>query len=520
MAKKKGLPRLRVKARIASKVMEKDLHAKAKVLMDDPEIILPECAEDCGSCPFRKTRSRMEKISKFKDNPNKLAKLAKSGDKLARAYAATIALAHENKTPYLATATYPAGTITYALRGKTPREKLIGVQNFDSPKWRVLSVLDLVNKKGLHFYSYGDEFICTGRFSRPPQEYVKLAAESIGAGKLEGDTYVCPHNPASTDHMEFDWISAGKKILICDQCTARIKNTLSKLAEGLAVPNVLSEFEISIVRPLETASGSDDCRGLLDKAVNKELLDKYSAGQMTNKELIEQHMESVHESLADMKKRVYVKGDRCYGDDMNAFVNEMSSDEVEKMAITGVLAKVEHPVVVDSGDSVNKLLSEYWSLYGKDALKGVVSAELAERYYKDDDESKKSPLKVIRDALRIAGHDAVVSQIPKYSGMSVYGIFADKVARAFKTGGQQSAAAILDGEKANDHRIRSMTHAFYLALGITSKSWKFTDEEREYGKHLQSFAKKLLESSETDDHHAAFIAFLREAGSPDDIKRV
>ncbi len=242
MAKKKGLPRLRVKARIASKVMEKDLLAKAKLLMDDPQIILPECAEDCGSCPFRKTRSRMEKISKFKDNPNKLAKLAKSGDKLARAYAATIALAHENKTPYLATATYPAGTITYALRGKTPREKLIGVQNFDSPKWRVLSVLDLVNKKGLHFYSYGDDFICTGRFSRPPQEYVKLAAESVGAGKLEGDTYVCPHNPALTDHMEFDWVSAGKRILLCDQCTARIKNTLSKLAEGLAVPNVLSDF--------------------------------------------------------------------------------------------------------------------------------------------------------------------------------------------------------------------------------------------------------------------------------------
>jgi len=114
----------------------------------------------------------------------------------------------------------------------------------------------------------------------------------------------------------------------------------------------------------------------------------------------------------------------------------------------------------------------------------------------------------------------VVSQIPKYSGMSVYGIFAEKVARAFKTGGQQSAAAVLDAEKANDHRIRSMTHAFYLALGVTSKSWKFTDEEREYGKHLQSFAKKLLESSETDDHHAAFIAFLREAGSPEDIKRV
>jgi hypothetical protein len=267
MSKKKGMPRLRVKARIASKVMEKDLIAKAKMLMEDPELILPECAEDCGSCPFRKTRARLEKIARYKDDPNKLAKFAKSGDKLARAYAATIALAHENKAPYLATSTYPAGTITYALRGKTPREKLIGVQNFDSSKWRVLSVLDLVNKKGLHFYSYGDNFVCTGRYSRPPQEYVKLAAESVGAGKLDGDTFSCPHNPASIDHMKFDWVSAGKKVLICDQCTAKLKNTLRKLAEGMAVPKVLSEFDISIVRPLENAAGDGDCGDMLNKPI-------------------------------------------------------------------------------------------------------------------------------------------------------------------------------------------------------------------------------------------------------------
>jgi hypothetical protein len=520
MSKKKEMPRLKIKARIASKVMEKDLIAKAKMLMEDSELILPECAEDCGSCPFRKTRARLEKIARYKDDPNKLAKFAKSGDKLARAYAATIALAHENKTPYLATATYPAGTITYALRGKTPREKLIGVQNFDSSKWRVLSVLDLVNKKGLHFYSYGDNFVCTGRYSRPPQEYVTLAAESVGAGKLDGDTYSCPHNPASIDYMKFDWVSAGKKVLICDQCTAKLKNTLRKLAEGMAVPNVLSEFDISIVRPLENAAGEGDCGDMLNKPISEESLEKYSSGQLNNKDLIEQHMASVHESLSDVKKRIYVKGDKCFGSDMDAFVNEMSADEVERKAIKGILSKVEHPVVVDHGDSVNKLLSEYWSLHGKDALKAVVSEELADKFTKDDDESRTSPLKVIRNALKVAEHDAVVSQIPKYTKMSAYGAFADKVARAFKTSGQSAALSALDAEKSNDHRIRSMTHAFYLALGVTSQSWKFTDEEREYGKHLQPFAKRLLESSETEDHHAAFTTFLREAGSSEDVKRV
>src|SRR5512137_1261368 len=214
---KKRIPRLRVKARITSKVQEKDLREKARMLMDDYELILPDCAEDCGSCPFKKTRVRLEKISRFKDDPAKLAGFAKRGDKLARAYAATIGIVHEEKTPYLAPATYPGGTITYAMRGKTDKEKLIGVQNFDSPKWRVLSVIDLVNK-GLHFYSWEDSFVCTGRNASPPDDYVKHAAEAVGAGKLVGEVYSCPHGPESINHIEFDWVTTDKKIVICDQC--------------------------------------------------------------------------------------------------------------------------------------------------------------------------------------------------------------------------------------------------------------------------------------------------------------
>src|SRR4030065_1754161 len=119
--RKKRLPRLRLKARIAPKVMEKDLREKAKLLMDDPDLILPDCAEDCGSCPFKKTRARIEKIQRYKDDPVKLAKFARGGDKLARAYAATIRLAHEEKTPSLTTGAYPAGTVAYAPRGKTAK---------------------------------------------------------------------------------------------------------------------------------------------------------------------------------------------------------------------------------------------------------------------------------------------------------------------------------------------------------------------------------------------------------------
>ncbi len=518
MPKKKVMPRLKLKARIAPKVMEKDLKEKARLLAEDPGLILPDCAEDCGSCPFKKTRKRLEKIAKYKDDPSKLAKFARRGDRLARAYAATIGRLHDEKMPYLATATYPGGTVAYALRGKTDKEKLIGVQYFDSPKWRVMSVIDLVNR-GLHFYSWKDSFVCTGRTASPPDDYVKFAADASGANKLVGDAYSCPHNPEGINHIEFDWVTTDKKILLCDQCAIKNKNTLRKLGEGMAVPKVLNEFDISIVRPLVDVAGKGGCDKLLSKRIDDDLLEEYFQGKFGDKELIEKHVTLVREALPGKDRRAYVRGDRCFGDDLEAFVKDIAQDEVEAKALTSLLKDVSHPVVVESNISVNDLLKMHWEAHGEEALRGLVSEELAKKYAKEA-ESSDSPLKVIRKAVKESERKDIISQIPKYSCLSQYGEFVDEVTRAYKTGGQASALSILDGNKSNDHRIRSISHAFYLSLGVTTKSWKFTDEEKEYGKHLQTLAKKLLESSSTEEHHELFTSFLREAGCTEEVKRI
>ena len=518
LQRRKGIPKLKLKARITSKVMEKDLKAKAKMLMDDPELVLPECAVDCGACPFKKTRKRLEKISKFKDNPAKLAKFSRGGDRLARAYAGTIGIVHEDKMPYLATATYPGGTIAYALRGKTDKEKLIGVQNFDSPKWRVMSVVDLVHKKGLHFYSYGDNFVCTGRQASPPDDYVKAAAESVGATKEETGKFSCPHNPESINHIEFDWVTADSKILLCDQCAARSRNTLAKLGEGMAVPKVLNEFDIRIVRPLRRVAGRSDCNDLLKKTVNEDLLEEYSNGKLGDKELIEKHVAETREELVNLQRRAFIRGDKCFGDDVDAFVKDMTSDPVEAKALMGLLSEVGHPVVVDSGTSVNDLLKRHWPEHGKNALKALVPEDTAEKHFKEDEDAD-SPIKVIRKALNESEREEISSKIPKYACLSQYGEFVDNIVRAHKTGGQSSALGVLDAEKSNDHRIRSIAHSFYLALGVTTKSWKFTNEEKEYGSHLMPIAKKLLQSDSESSHHEAFTEYLVEAGCTEELKR-
>jgi hypothetical protein len=82
------------------------------------------------------------------------------------------------------------------------------------------------------------------------------------------------------------------------------------------------------------------------------------------------------------------------------------------------------------------------------------------------------------------------------------------------------ANAFLDADKSTDHRTRSIAHSFYLALGVSTKSWRFTEEEKQFGKHLQKHAQLLLESGDQDQHHEAFATYLREAGSTEDLKLV
>lgn len=509
--------RLRVNARITSKVREKDLLAKAEALKEDHELILPKCSESCRACPFVRTRLHLERVAKYKDDPDKLAKLSRKGDKIARAYAATVGLAHDKKAPYLASAKYPRGTVMFALRGKTPREKLIGVQNYDSPQWRVLSVLDLVKRSKLHFYSFGDDFICTGREPKPPSEYIRKAAQDVGATREEGDKLLCPHDPEHSDHVEFRWVGSDKSVLLCDQCTVKGKNTLSRLAEGMAVPNILDDIEVAVVRPLKP--GSSDCTNLLDKPVDKELLEEYSSGKMGDRELIDRHMEDVKDSLRLQSRRVLVKGDRCYDSDIDAFVKDMTDDPIEAKALKGLLEAIGHPVVVGSGGTVNKLLSTHWKKHGMESLKAVVSKQLAEKYFDDSDESAASPLKSVRRAVKEAEREAATAKIPRYRGLSTYGSFVDDIARAYKTRGSSSASALLDAETSSDHRKRSIIHAFNLSLGITTKEWKFTNEEKEFGRHLKKFASELLESTDPETHHEAFTAFLREAGATEEVNR-
>jgi hypothetical protein len=287
----------------------------------------------------------------------------------------------------------------------------------------------------------------------------------------------------------------------------------------MAVPSILDEIEIAVERPLTIVSGSKDLRDLLSMPVEHALLEKYASGEIGDRELIDRHFDQVHGRVEERKDAIYVRGDRSFGDDRAAFVSGLTEDELESRALSSMLADIGHPVVADPKDTVNSIMSKHWSGHGLAALKGVVPADVAEEYFKADDESSQSPLKVVRLAVKKAAHAEVTSRMPSYSRLSQHARFVDEVARAYKTRGSAGANALLDADTSSDHRTRSIAHAFYLAMGISTKSWKYTSEEQEFGGHLAGIAKQLLESQDAEAHHVAFAAFMREAGSTEEIKR-
>ena len=250
MKKSKRL-KIRTGARTASKVQEKELISKAKKILKNPNLVVPKCEHE-GRCALDRIRKQVKRVQGAADDSKRLTKLAKSGDQLARAYAATLLLTHSEKAPYLAVFRTPFGEIAYAMRGKVKKEKLIGVQNYDKPKWKLLSILDLATKNKLHIYSTKKGMVCMGKEAKPPDYFVEEMIESLKYQlKKEGKVYSCDHIPAKDikeksatldSFILIYWKSADIKIAVCQKC-ANKKNHILAVADMGDLNSIDSWFE-------------------------------------------------------------------------------------------------------------------------------------------------------------------------------------------------------------------------------------------------------------------------------------
>jgi hypothetical protein len=439
-------------------------------------------------------------------------------------------LAAAGKAPYLASLKVPQGEVFYAVRGKVAKEKLVGMQWFDHPIYRLLLYLDLAVKRPfLHFYSTRDRLYCSCKEPRPPADYVEYAMHQPKANisQVADGVWSCPHIDAGTlkaggtlegTYLRIAWSSGGQVLGVCKRCAKTSRDsTLGSISSHMAVPRLEDDFDIKVLHRL---SGSEDCP-LWDRLSKMPLeaddLEDYLKGRLDDSGLIERQLEKVAEALRDHRGPHFILEERSFCDDASAFLDAIDPSDEERLALEAVLPQLDHPLILERA-TPSKVLGELWEDHGEEMLGAVVGGdeELLDKYL-DHPDVHSSPSLVLKRALVDHRRRTIISRLPQYGKLPMVARFADKVARAYRTEGTDGAIRTVEKERGSEKRIKPVAYAFLLALGKeASKKWQYDRTEIDFATFLQEKAKDLLEA-EPEDYHAALQALLSATGSTERI---
>lgn len=487
MAKK--IRRVRTFARTATKSQEKNLIENAKKLRNNPYLILPEYIDNSCEKYFNKTKKRLEKITRYKDDIDKLEKLSnKKG--LEGALAGTLSLAISEKAPYLGVIKFPTGDITYAQRGKAEKEKLIAFQHLDNPIWRLLGIKDLATKKGLYVYSWDDGFVCSGVKANPPKDFVKFIINKLDLS-YKNNVSFCRHiDPEKAKKLVFlkeyylsiKWKSADIVIVICEKCAKTTKNTMYNISRYMLSPDLSYDFQIDVIAQVVKQTE--------DRTKNTEYLQDYLSGKLTDYELIRKNIKKKEELVKQSEEKILILNGVSYGSNVKKFVDALKPNKYEKIALEFILDKIKEPLIV-SDVNPNKILEMYWDQNGKEFIESIIDDEkMSNSMFQLDD----TPSNILEMVFQYKKRQKILSQLPQYNSLPPLANFADSVVRTYKTFGKEKALAEIK-KKLDTSKGRSLSYAFLLALDKgKDKKWQYSKQEIEYGEFLKPYALKFLES--------------------------
>lgn len=496
----------------ASKVQERKLINNARKLAEDPLKVIPRCEDSCFFCKFGRAEKYIKKISKHKEDEDYLKKYSNRGPGLARAVAGTLLLALKQKAPLLARTKTPDGEITYAKRGNADEERLIGVQHFNDPHLRLLAYTAEA-KKGYHFYSWGDNIVCTAKKDKPPKGYIKHIINSLPYNmKNKGTSIDCPHiSGEKHPYLKIVWRAADQTLKLCSRCADNDKNLIHYLSRGMISRDNSQSFDVSGKYNMLCRTECSECK--LDKSVSLDgdLIQAYERGEISDHELLQRYKRDAMRTLVD-KSQVYIIGDYCYGRDMGALLRQFDYEEWEEEVIKKAIESASS-IVLEQG-TVNELLEKIWDEKALDLIKIITkNEEMAETIYQKYGESSINPRDVLRKAMTKRKERDRLSSLPEFKDLPPKAKFANDMARLYKIKGEDSVLRQIDNSNLLDTRMKSLAFGFIKALDKGStKKWKYNSNEIESGEYLSDYVKKLL-NSEGMEYANALQELIKMSGS-------
>ncbi|HEC88249.1 MAG TPA: hypothetical protein ENI52_02915 [Thermoplasmata archaeon] len=230
------------------------------------------------------------------------------------------------------------------------------------------------------------------------------------------------------------------------------------------------------VNTVECANKCKDCI-IKDAIEQKADYIQYLRGIISDKKFLDNYKKKIMWKIE--KKKVLIISGKCYGNNVDKFLEELKPREWEKEAINEILKYENKAIIIEQASSA-KLLEKY----------GVNIQKLRKEYYENKKREKLRNLPVIKGG-----------ELAK---------FIDNLARIYRIEGRDGILKAIKEEKMNVKK-KSISYSFLYALDVRGEEWKYTKMEREFGEHLSIYVRKLFEA-EGEEYKKILEEMLKEIG--------
>ncbi|MGA8665009.1 MAG: hypothetical protein WB809_08125 [Thermoplasmata archaeon] len=506
------------RVRRASGVREHDLVARAKVLRESVDSLLPRLTGDAPHDRFDRLRADLEEIRSARDDARRLEKMARRGDSIPRAYAGLLAFYLDPKTPTVVAFPLPGGEVSFAALSKADREAEVAVQQSDDPSRLLLGYMEWA-RKGLHFYASRKALWCTGRSPRPPGDVLAERIAELPYRTLpdaSGHVLACPHLAAheARPYLEVGWPGADRAFRICRKCAKDDRHLLSVLSDDAAVPDPASAFPVEVELNVECRGGPECVHADLPP-LPKKLRRDYEFGRLSDAALLDAYRTEVRPAIEGTRRTTLVAGGICYGEKMGDFLDALHPTAVERRALEAALAGSRGYFEVDE-PAASRALERLWPQHAEEIVGAITEDETeARRALQEARDAPGRIAEILKRAQRRGEERELLEALPHYSRLTNEAAWVDRVARAYRTHREAGAERTLLQTLPREGKERGLAYAFLLALGrASSHAWQFTPTEQEFGASLAGPARTLLDSA-ASAYHDALDALLRNAGVAD-----
>ena len=508
------MPRIRR----GSGVREHDLLARAKVLRESVEPLLPRRTQECPPEKFDRLRDELEAVREDRDDSKRLERASHWGDPMVRSYAGLLKFYLDPQTPPVVSFPLPDGEVSYAPLARAPRETEVAVQQSDTPARLLLGYVDWA-RKGYHFFATRKVLWCTGRSATPPEEFRTERVAELPyrlAEEPAHHVHLCPHLQANEPrpYLEVGWPGAGTAFRVCRRCAKAERHLLSSLSDGAAGPDPSEEFPVGAEWNVRCKGGPECVHARLPE-LPRPVRKRYELGRASDAQLLDEYAAELRPRIEGTDRPTFVAGGVCYGSNSAAFLEALDATAIERRAVGRALEDVRGYFEVDE-PSASRALERLWPEHAEVIVRTIVPDPAEARRWID--EARGAPgrvAEILKRAQRRSEERQVLDELPRYSRLAREAAWVDRIAREYRTHGNPAAEREILQSLPTEGKERGLAFGLLTALGRgNAHAWQFTKTEQEFGTALADRARSTL-AAPADRYHAALDALLQAAGVAD-----